>query len=159
MRQHPRRGRFQSGRLLAPLRTLEETAREITATDLSRRIPERGNDDITALTRTFNEMLDRRRFRPLVLSLHAVDEAAPVSERLARAGVVPDTRFGQEMQVFSKGSKKTGSEAGHSDAERSGHASAPVARSPDLGSTMVPPVCAARIAAQRCCSTMSTRLP
>lgn len=36
--------------------------------------------------------LDRRRFRPLVLSLHAVDEAAPVSERLARAGVVPDTR-------------------------------------------------------------------
>jgi two-component system OmpR family sensor kinase len=50
---------FQSGRLLAPLRTLEETAREITATDLSRRIPERGNDDITALTRTINGMLER----------------------------------------------------------------------------------------------------
>ncbi|GAA5116801.1 HAMP domain-containing sensor histidine kinase [Alloalcanivorax gelatiniphagus] len=50
---------FQSGRLLAPLRTLEGTAREITATDLSRRIPERGNDDITALTRTINGMLER----------------------------------------------------------------------------------------------------
>jgi two-component system OmpR family sensor kinase len=50
---------FQSGRLLAPLRTLESTAREITATDLSRRIPERGNDDITALTRTINGMLER----------------------------------------------------------------------------------------------------
>jgi two-component system, OmpR family, sensor kinase len=50
---------FQSGRLLAPLRTLEEAAREITATDLSRRIPEVGNDDITALTRTINGMLER----------------------------------------------------------------------------------------------------
>ncbi|GAB2859952.1 sensor histidine kinase [Nocardioides pacificus] len=50
---------WQSGRLLAPLRTLRETAAEITATDLSRRIPERGNDDITALTRTLNDMLDR----------------------------------------------------------------------------------------------------
>lgn len=50
---------FQSGRLLAPLRTLEETARDITATDLSRRIPEQGNDDITALTRTINGMLER----------------------------------------------------------------------------------------------------
>ncbi|WP_309649777.1 ATP-binding protein [Nocardioides sp.] len=49
----------QSGRLLAPLRTLRETASDITATDLSRRIPEQGNDDITALTRTFNVMLDR----------------------------------------------------------------------------------------------------
>ena len=50
---------FQSGRLLAPLRTLEETARDITATDLSRRILEQGNDDITALTRTINAMLER----------------------------------------------------------------------------------------------------
>jgi len=49
----------QSGRLLAPLRTVREAARDITTSDLSRRIPERGNDDITALTRTFNDMLDR----------------------------------------------------------------------------------------------------
>ncbi|WP_367650415.1 ATP-binding protein [Nocardioides sp. zg-DK7169] len=50
---------WQSGRLLAPLRTLRETADEIGATDLSRRIPESGNDDITALTRTVNNMLAR----------------------------------------------------------------------------------------------------
>ncbi|WP_230487185.1 sensor histidine kinase [Nocardioides anomalus] len=49
----------QSGRLLAPLRTLRETAEEVTDSDLSRRLPETGNDDITALTRTFNGMLDR----------------------------------------------------------------------------------------------------
>ena len=52
-------GAMQSGRLLAPLRTVRETARDITTTDLSRRIPEQGNDDVTALTRTFNDMLDR----------------------------------------------------------------------------------------------------
>ena len=49
----------QSGRLLAPLRTLRETADEINDSDLSRRLPETGHDDITALTRTFNRMLDR----------------------------------------------------------------------------------------------------
>ena len=48
-----------SGRLLAPLRTLRETADDITETDLSRRLPVTGHDDITALTRTVNGMLDR----------------------------------------------------------------------------------------------------
>ncbi|MFC5177232.1 sensor histidine kinase [Nocardioides taihuensis] len=50
---------WQSGRLLAPLRTLRDTAEEIGGTDLARRIPETGNDDITALTRTVNGMLAR----------------------------------------------------------------------------------------------------
>lgn len=50
---------WQSGRLLAPIRVLRETADEIGESDLSRRIPEAGNDDITALTRTLNRMLDR----------------------------------------------------------------------------------------------------
>ena len=50
---------WQSGRLLAPLRTLRDTAEEISGTDLARRIPERGNDDLTALTRTVNGMLAR----------------------------------------------------------------------------------------------------
>ncbi|WP_245927760.1 sensor histidine kinase [Nocardioides silvaticus] len=50
---------WQSGRLLRPLRMLRRTAEEITETDLSRRVPETGNDDITALTRTANGMLDR----------------------------------------------------------------------------------------------------
>jgi two-component system, OmpR family, sensor kinase len=49
----------QSGRLLRPLREMRRTADEISDTDLSRRLPETGNDDITALTRTFNRMLDR----------------------------------------------------------------------------------------------------
>jgi len=48
-----------SGRLLAPLRALRETAEDISGTDLSRRLPVTGHDDITALTRTFNGMLDR----------------------------------------------------------------------------------------------------
>jgi signal transduction histidine kinase len=48
-----------SGRLLAPLRTLRETADDISETDLSRRLPVTGHDDITALTRTVNGMLDR----------------------------------------------------------------------------------------------------
>jgi signal transduction histidine kinase len=38
---------------------LQATAHDITETDLSQRIPETGHDDITALTRTFNEMLER----------------------------------------------------------------------------------------------------
>jgi signal transduction histidine kinase len=38
---------------------VREIASDITTSDLSRRIPESGNDDITALTRTFNDMLDR----------------------------------------------------------------------------------------------------
>ncbi|MDO9457422.1 cell wall metabolism sensor histidine kinase WalK [Nocardioides sp.] len=49
----------QAGRLLRPLRTLRETADDITETDLSRRLPVAGNDDITALTRTINGMLGR----------------------------------------------------------------------------------------------------
>ena len=50
---------WQSGRLLSPLRTLRETADGIGESDLSLRIPERGNDDITALTHTINGMLAR----------------------------------------------------------------------------------------------------
>lgn len=49
----------QAGRLLRPLRALRRTADEIGETDLSQRLPVTGNDDITALTRTFNSMLDR----------------------------------------------------------------------------------------------------
>lgn len=48
-----------SGRLLRPLRTLRETTQRISETDLSERIPVRGNDDLSELTRTYNEMLDR----------------------------------------------------------------------------------------------------
>ena len=65
---------WQSGRLLAPLRTLRETAEEITETDLSRRIPESGNDDITALTHTLNGMLARLE-EAFVGQRHFLDDA------------------------------------------------------------------------------------
>jgi signal transduction histidine kinase len=48
-----------AGRILAPLRLLTETARSISETDLSRRIPVTGQDEIAELARTFNAMLDR----------------------------------------------------------------------------------------------------
>lgn len=50
---------WQAGRLLAPLRRLNDTARAISETDLSARLPVSGNDDITALTGTVNQMLAR----------------------------------------------------------------------------------------------------
>lgn len=48
-----------SGRLLRPVRQLRNTAREISETDLSRRIDVDGNDDLSDLARTFNAMVDR----------------------------------------------------------------------------------------------------
>lgn len=48
-----------AGRVLRPVRLVSDTAREITATDLRRRIPVGGDDEVAALARTFNAMLDR----------------------------------------------------------------------------------------------------
>lgn len=48
-----------AGRALAPLRLLTETAQSITESDLNRRIPVKGSDELAELTMTFNEMLDR----------------------------------------------------------------------------------------------------
>lgn len=47
------------GRLLEPIGWVRDTAREISDTDLSRRIPVRGDDDLAELTGTVNDMLDR----------------------------------------------------------------------------------------------------
>lgn len=52
-------GWFTVGRILRPIRLLRETAESISSTDLSRRIPVAGNDDLAALTGTFNQMLER----------------------------------------------------------------------------------------------------
>lgn len=52
-------GWFVAGRLLRPIRALRETASRITGSDLSERIPVTGNDDVSALTATVNEMLQR----------------------------------------------------------------------------------------------------
>ncbi len=48
-----------AGDVLRPLRHLSTTARSITESDLSKRIPVEGNDEIAALAGTFNDMLDR----------------------------------------------------------------------------------------------------
>lgn len=48
-----------AGRVLAPVRVLSDTARLISETDLSRRIPVHGSDEISDLSRVFNGMLDR----------------------------------------------------------------------------------------------------
>jgi signal transduction histidine kinase len=50
---------FVAGRLLRPVQDLTETAETITESDLTRRIPVEGNDEISRLAATFNEMLDR----------------------------------------------------------------------------------------------------
>ncbi len=52
-------GWFVAGRLLRPLRLLHSAASRITASDRRERIPVVGNDDVSALTRTINDMLDR----------------------------------------------------------------------------------------------------
>lgn len=48
-----------ASRAMAPLQTLARTARRISETDLSRRIPVSGSDEIAQLGRTLNAMLDR----------------------------------------------------------------------------------------------------
>lgn len=48
-----------AGRLLAPIRRLRLAAEDITATDRGVRIPVVGRDDVSALTATVNDMLDR----------------------------------------------------------------------------------------------------
>ncbi|GGA61892.1 two-component sensor histidine kinase [Pseudoclavibacter endophyticus] len=50
---------FLVGRLMRPIGLVRQTAEEITDTDLSRRIPVHGNDDLAQLTVTVNSMLDR----------------------------------------------------------------------------------------------------
>lgn len=52
-------GWLVAGRLLRPIRWLRETAERITVSDLSERIPVTGHDDVSELTVTANDMLDR----------------------------------------------------------------------------------------------------
>jgi two-component system, OmpR family, sensor kinase len=52
-------GWFVAGRLLRPIRRLSAAASRITASDRNERIPVAGRDDISELTETVNDMLDR----------------------------------------------------------------------------------------------------
>jgi two-component system, OmpR family, sensor kinase len=48
-----------AGKVADPVTALTRTARSISETDLSRRIPVRGRDEVAQLAATFNEMLER----------------------------------------------------------------------------------------------------
>ncbi|MDW3216140.1 MAG: HAMP domain-containing sensor histidine kinase [Ilumatobacteraceae bacterium] len=48
-----------AGRVLRPVRELTAAARGVTDTDLSRRIPVEGDDELAELTTTFNDMVER----------------------------------------------------------------------------------------------------
>lgn len=48
-----------AGRILSPLRSLTDTARSISDSDLSQRISVEGADEIAEMAKTFNEMLER----------------------------------------------------------------------------------------------------
>lgn len=52
-------GWLVSSHLVAPLRMLRDTAASISQSDLTRRIPVRGQDEVADLTDSFNAMLDR----------------------------------------------------------------------------------------------------
>lgn len=52
-------GWLVAGRLLAPLRALREAAARTAAEDLTERIDVTGDDDVAALARSYNAMLDR----------------------------------------------------------------------------------------------------
>lgn len=48
-----------AGQILSPVRELRRVADDISESDLTARVPVRGNDDISAVAVTFNTMLDR----------------------------------------------------------------------------------------------------
>ena len=48
-----------AGSMIGPVAALTRTARSISETDLSRRIPVRGRDEVAQLAATFNEMVER----------------------------------------------------------------------------------------------------
>jgi signal transduction histidine kinase len=48
-----------AGQILSPVREVRRVADDISESDLTARVPVRGNDDISALAVTFNTMLDR----------------------------------------------------------------------------------------------------
>ena len=50
---------FAAGRILQPLRALATTAQSISGTDLTQRIPIRGEGELAKLAATFNKMMDR----------------------------------------------------------------------------------------------------
>ncbi|MFI9556889.1 sensor histidine kinase [Nonomuraea endophytica] len=68
-------GWFVAGRVLAPVRMVRQAAEHISdSSDLTRRLDVVGNDDVAALARTFNHMLDRLQ-RAFEVQREFVDDA------------------------------------------------------------------------------------
>lgn len=61
-------------RILTPVRLVTKTARSISDTDLSQRIPRKGYDEIAELSATFNDMLERLE-RAFAIQRRFVDDA------------------------------------------------------------------------------------
>lgn len=87
-----------AGRLLQPVRRVTDTARSISETDLSRRIPVESGDEVGELARTFNQMLERLEVgSPNQRSF--VDDAGhelrtPITGDQLRDAQLPDPRSG-----------------------------------------------------------------
>jgi two-component system, OmpR family, sensor kinase len=64
-----------AGRVLRPLRSLADTAQTISETDLTRRIPVRGEDEASRIARAFNDMLGRLE-RAFAAQRQFLDEAS-----------------------------------------------------------------------------------
>ena len=64
-----------AGRVLAPVRAVQTTARSISESDLSQRITVEGHDEIASLAHTFNDMLDRLQ-ASFVTQRNFVDDAS-----------------------------------------------------------------------------------
>ncbi len=97
-----------AARILSPIRDMERAAREISADDLTQRLPVRGRDDIAALATTLNTMLDRLE-RSYASKHHFLAEAqsqlAPPRDRIAALldqAAAPGVTEGQRFRLAAE---------------------------------------------------------
>jgi two-component system, OmpR family, sensor kinase len=96
-------GWFAAGRVLEPLRLITETARSISRSDLSSRVPVRGTDEGAEMAETFNAMLDRleavfesqRRF----LREASHELRAPLTISIGQLDVLSDDRRSERRRM------------------------------------------------------------
>ncbi len=91
---------LMTGRVLGPVRQLTDTARLISQSDLTRRIPVTGRDEAAEMARTFNAMLDRleavfRREREFIVDA-SHELRGPLTISLGNLGVLEHTAADEE---------------------------------------------------------------
>ena len=101
-----------AGRILAPLHELRDTARAITQSDLTRRIPVTGTDEIAELARTFNAMLDRLEARRSPASARSSATRATSCARRSRSSAATSS-----CSATTRGAARDGL-AGHGELDR-----------------------------------------